>query len=78
MLQFTIHMMHGSECDIQIMMNPSLQIMVARKEQLPSPKDQARHTDTTATPDCLSRGETALPSVIFTVSVVVLVFSITY
>ena len=53
MLQFTIQMIHhGSECDIQIMMNQSLKIMVAQEDQkLLSPKDQAHHTDTTATPD---------------------------
>jgi len=80
MLQFTIQMIHhGSECDIQIMMNQSLQIMVAQKDQkLLSPKDQAHHTDTTATPDCLSRGDTALSTVILIISVMVLMFGITY
>jgi len=79
MLQFTIQMIHhGSECDIQIMMNQSLKIMVAQKDQnLLSPKDQAHDTDTTATPDCFSRGDTALSTVII-ISVVVLMFVITY
>jgi len=71
--------LYSSECDIQIMMNQSLKIMLAQKDQkLLSSKDQAHHTDTTATPDCLSRGDTALSTVILIISVMVLMFGITY